>query len=65
MTEHIVRDIVDAANENTTRILNEFRNHYVYNKSTAKWARKLDNCKKLLGELPKPVLIAIHKGLTK
>jgi len=60
---YLVREIVAAASESPTRILNVFHRYYNYDKATSKWARKIDNCKILLGRLPRPMLIEILKDL--
>lgn len=60
---HLVRDIMFKADYSTVKILNYVQAYYVFHKAQLKWARKGDNCKALLGQLPRPFLEKLLKEL--
>lgn len=65
MSEHLVREIFRAAANSSTRVLNQLSLYYVYDKKLWRWARKLENCRDLIGKLPRPILVKILSEVTK
>lgn len=63
MSHHIVRDILAEANNSTVKVLNALGRYYHVHKHTLKWARKVDNCKELLGATSRPTLEAVLRDL--
>lgn len=63
ISKHIVRDILVEADDSTIKVLNALSRYWEVPKAQLKWARKVDNCKKLLGQFPRADLEAILRDL--